>query len=65
VLRASGADADGLENKDGQDGDDDDDDSDSERRFNTDGGRGGTRRKLPFPLEVESLSALRGSLEQM
>jgi hypothetical protein len=38
VLRASGADADGLENKDGQD--DDDDDDDSERRCNTDG-RGG------------------------
>jgi hypothetical protein len=39
VLRASGVDADGLANKDGQD-DDDDDDDDSERRCNTDG-RGG------------------------
>jgi hypothetical protein len=38
VLRASGADADGLEKKDAQDSDDDDDDS--KGRCNTDG-RGG------------------------
>jgi hypothetical protein len=38
VLRASGADADGLEKKDGQY--DDHDDDDSERRCNTDEGGG-------------------------
>jgi hypothetical protein len=41
VLRASGADAGGLENRDRQDDDDGDDDDDNcERRCNTDG-RGG------------------------